>query len=186
MRALTLDELIGWQGRDINLEKKVLVSLSVAEAEKVLYSEARLLDQRRYSEWILMYTGDAVYWMPCWSSENQIGTSSQQSLSLLHLDRGGLETFVKRLLTGEAHMYEPAGRTNHMISNVMIAEDGGEGREAKVSCKWLMQVYRRNIQELFGGELEYTLRYEGDRWKIAYKKVILLNDWIERGQLPLV
>ena len=160
--------------------------MNVAEAEKVLYGEARLLDQRQYSEWLQMYTEDAVYWMPCWFSENQIGTSSQQSLSLLNLDRGVMEIFVKRLLTGEAHTYEPAGRTNHMISNVMITEDAGEGREAKVSSKWLMQVYRRNVQEFFGGELEYTLRYEGDRWKIAYKKVILLNDWIERGQLLLV
>ena len=163
----------------------------VRDAEKLIYTEARLLDQRLYSEWLQLYTRDATYWMPCWSSETQLASSaalnSQSSLSLLHMDRSGLETFVRRLSTGEAHTYEPAGRTNHMISNVLVLEERPEKSEAKVSCKWLMQVYRRHVQELFGGELEYTLRYETDhQLKIVHKKVVILNDWIERGQLLLV
>jgi 3-phenylpropionate/cinnamic acid dioxygenase small subunit len=180
------DELIGRRSADVRPETTGLVRLNVVDAEKLLYSEARLLDQRRYSEWLQLYTTDSVYWMPCWASENQIASTAQQSLSLLNLDRKGLETFVKRLLTGEAHTYEPAGRTNHLLSNVMILDENGDGSEAKVSCKWMMQVYRRSVQEIFGGELDYVLRREGDSWKIAYKKVVVLNDWIERGQLLLV
>jgi benzoate/toluate 1,2-dioxygenase beta subunit len=170
----------------LELEKTSLASLNVSDAENLLYSEARLLDQRRYAEWLDLYTADSVYWMPCWFSEDQIAASPQENLSLLYFDRAGLETFVKRLLTGEAHTYEPPGRTNHMLSNVQVLEQANEKNEARVSCKWLMQVYRRRLQEFFGGDLEFVLRFEGDRWKIAHKKVVVLNDWIERGQLLLV
>ena len=44
---------------------RIMARLSRPEAEDILYSEARLLDERRYDDWLAMLTADAVYWMPC-------------------------------------------------------------------------------------------------------------------------
>ena len=34
------------------------------EIEQFLYAEAELLDQRRFNEWLDLFTEDARYWMP--------------------------------------------------------------------------------------------------------------------------
>ncbi|HWM76977.1 MAG TPA: aromatic-ring-hydroxylating dioxygenase subunit beta, partial [Methylomirabilota bacterium] len=34
------------------------------EIESFLYREADLLDERRYEEWLELFTEDAHYWMP--------------------------------------------------------------------------------------------------------------------------
>lgn len=34
------------------------------EIEELLYREAELLDERRYEDWLDLFTEDARYWMP--------------------------------------------------------------------------------------------------------------------------
>lgn len=38
--------------------------LLVRQIEEFLYAEAELLDQRRFREWLDLFTEDARYWMP--------------------------------------------------------------------------------------------------------------------------
>ncbi|MEM8662420.1 MAG: hypothetical protein AAGF35_16165, partial [Pseudomonadota bacterium] len=35
-----------------------------AECAALLHFEARLLDQKRYEQWLDLYTDDAIYWIP--------------------------------------------------------------------------------------------------------------------------
>ena len=39
--------------------------MSDSDIEKFLFREARLMDEHRYDEWLALWTGDAVYWVPC-------------------------------------------------------------------------------------------------------------------------
>jgi 3-phenylpropionate/cinnamic acid dioxygenase small subunit len=36
----------------------------IREVEQFLYREARLLDERRFHEWLELFTDDVRYWMP--------------------------------------------------------------------------------------------------------------------------
>ena len=36
----------------------------IREVEQFLYREARLLDERRFHEWLTLFTDDVRYWMP--------------------------------------------------------------------------------------------------------------------------
>ena len=36
----------------------------IRQVERFLYREARLLDERRFHEWLELFTDDVRYWMP--------------------------------------------------------------------------------------------------------------------------
>lgn len=153
-----------------------------SEAEELLTREALLLDEQRYDEWLDLYTSDAVYWMPSWANDSETVTDPHRELSLIYLTRAGLEDYARRAKSGEAHAFL-AVRTNRLVSNVRLGARLDDGWQ--VFAKWLMQEYRSGEQQIFGGSFEYCLRRVDGAWKIAFKKVILLNDWIRRGHLVL-
>jgi benzoate/toluate 1,2-dioxygenase beta subunit len=150
--------------------------------EALLFREARLLDAGDYRGWLDLLTADVVYWVPSWQSETEQVTDTDRDVSLLLLDRAGLEDYVARALSGHAHVLDPPGRTDRLVTNVMV-DDPAEG---VVHSKWLLHLYRRQHQEIFGGSCEYRIRQEGRHLRIAAKKVVLTNDGIRAGFLPLV
>ena len=40
------------------------VALSRQQAEEFLYREARSLDERRFEDWLELFTADGLYWLP--------------------------------------------------------------------------------------------------------------------------
>ena len=74
---------------------------STIEAVKAfLYKEARLLDDRRFDEWIECYHPDSQYWMPAWDDNGELTEDPQREISLIYYDnRGGIEDRVFRIKT---------------------------------------------------------------------------------------
>lgn len=161
-----------------------MASVDRGEIENLLYREARLLDERRYQEWLNLYTPDATYWIPSWRSEATTVDKVDHDLSLVYLDRAGLEDYVTRWQSGHAHVVEPPPRVSRLLSNLLVEAD--DAAEPRVLCKWLMQLYRNDVQEIFSGDCEYRLRAEDGRYRISFKKVVVLNDLMRRGHLLLV
>lgn len=164
---------------------KKLQSFEKEEAESFVYKEAKLLDEGKYSEWLRLFTDDALYWVPTWSSDSQV-VNSPNELAHLYLDKNWLQKFVERILTGNAYTYEPAPRTTRYISNVMLGGVTEKHGDQQVFCNWLMHLYRNNVQEFFGGTMEYHLRRSGKETFISFKRVTLINDLISKGQLILL
>jgi 3-phenylpropionate/cinnamic acid dioxygenase small subunit len=157
-------------------------SLTRAEVEDLLYREARLLDERRYEEWLDLLTEDIRYWIPSWDSEQVLVDDVTTDISLLYYERPTLLDYVARTQSGDAHVLDPAPRTDRYITNVIIADaDAGI-----VQAKWLLHQFRRRAQDIFGGDIEYTVRREDDVLRIARKKVVLTNSSLDRGYLPVV
>ena len=67
--------------------------LLVREIEEFLFHEARLLDQRRFEDWMALYTDDATYWVPAKPDQQ----SPIDTISIYYDDRRMMETRVKRL-----------------------------------------------------------------------------------------
>ena len=38
--------------------------LLISRVEQFLFQEARLLDERRFEEWLSLFSDDGVYWIP--------------------------------------------------------------------------------------------------------------------------
>lgn len=146
----------------------------------LLYREAMCLDERRWSEWLALYTEDAEFWVPAWDEEGKPTEDPLSQLSLIYYNRrAGLEDRVWRIQSGLSPASSPLLRTCHLITNIRLL-DVANGH-AKISSHWQVQIYRPEKQQSFAyfGFYEHVLRLDDEQLRIAKKKVILLNDVIE-------
>ena len=140
------------------------------QIETFLYREARLIDEHRYDEWLSLWTDDGTYWVPC----NQDDTDPARQVSIIYDDRVRLGDRVERLKSGAAWAQEPKSRMRRVISNLEI-EAGAHG-EISVACNFMLVELRRHVQNLWAGRTVHRLRPEQGSLKIAYKKVMLVNN----------
>lgn len=145
-------------------------NLSRSEAENILYREARLLDDRRYREWLEMFGEDASYWIPC----NGEGTDPEREITLVYEDLPRLRDRVDRLASGMAHAQTPPSRTKRLISNVEVGDSTEDA--ATVSSAVILYELRRGRERVFAGRYEHSLRRVEGNWKIATKKAVLINN----------
>jgi benzoate/toluate 1,2-dioxygenase beta subunit len=140
-----------------------------------LFQEARLLDERRFGEWLELYAPDAEYWVPsAWQQQ-----SAKDHVSLFYETVQLLRMRVDRLENELSPLDTPKSRVNHFLSNVTV-EDGAEltARAHLLYCE-----YRREEQRWFAGRSSWRLRPEGTSFRIAAKRVDLLNADQDGGHL---
>lgn len=151
------------------------------EVELFLYKEARLLDERRLTEWLDLLADDLHYWMPIrrnikfgdWDLE-----FSDPESEISYFDEGKdiLQGRVRQINTGVHWAEEPVSRFEHLISNVEVV--GIHGDEVRVNSKFFC--YQNRLQDevqLFVGRREDTLRRDGDTgFKVARRKIILAQN----------
>ena len=54
----------------------------ILEVQQFLYREAHLLDQRRFDEWLALFTTDVRYWMPVVTTPDaDRGPSARKTIS---------------------------------------------------------------------------------------------------------
>jgi len=143
------------------------------EVRLFIEREARLLDQRRYEEWVAMFLPDARYWVPV--SLDQ--PSPQAGPSHFHDDIQVLMVRTHRLANPRAFAAEPAPRTVHIVSGVAFEE---EGEDIVATSSQIMLEYRNRgnydaDQRLFGGQVTHRLRREEGTFRIANKRIDLIN-----------
>jgi 3-phenylpropionate/cinnamic acid dioxygenase small subunit len=152
------------------------------EVEEFLYREAELLDDRRYEEWLDLFTDDVRYWMPMRRNVPHDETErefTREGMDVNWFDEGKetLARRVQQILTGIHWAEEPPSRICHMISNVQIqtaSPDGPAPTEIAVKSRFL--VYRNRVEtetDLLVGKREDLLRRVNGGWKIARRKIVL-------------
>jgi len=144
-----------------------------------LYREARLLDDRQWEAWLACYAEDVTYWMPAWDDDDQLTDDHQTQISLMYYpDRGGLEDRVFRIKTERSGASMPEPRTSHNVTNVEVLADRGDEVDVRYNFHTLNHRYKTTDQ--FFGTMFVTLRKAGDDFLIAYKKIVLKNDYIRQ------
>ena len=145
-------------------------TLDRSQAEDLLYTEARLLDEGRYTDWLAMLTEDASYRIPCSGD----GGDPRNEISIVYDDRARLRDRIERLGTGLAHAQSPPSKTRRLVSNVQI-EESADGL-ARVVSSFILYELRRKHDRVFAGRYDHELRFVDGRWKIASKKAVLVNN----------
>ena len=139
--------------------------------ETFLYAEARLLDERRFRDWMALFAEDGTYWVPATADQD----SPFNQVSLFYDDRALMKTRVDRLEHPRIHIQTPPSRTAHLIGNVMLdAADDATG-DYTVSSTVMMVEYRDEQQRLFAGRQIHRLRRAADGFRILQKRVNLIN-----------
>ena len=147
-----------------------MARLSRTEAEDFLYAEARLLDDRRYREWLGIFTADATYWLP----SNGEGVDPKREVAIIYDDVARLSARIDRLASGIAHAQSPPSRTKRLVANVQV--EAAEENTATIVSALILYELRRGRERIFAGRSEYRMRHEDGRWKAAAKKVVLVNN----------
>jgi 3-phenylpropionate/cinnamic acid dioxygenase small subunit len=148
--------------------------------EDFLYHEARLLDTQRYEEWLELFTEDATYWVPL--EHNQ--ADPFETSSLVHDDRTLLELRVKQARHPRAHARLPLARTVHQVSNILILEE--TARVTRVSSTLQLMEWRQEKQRVWGALVEHELRRAGEGFRIARKRVDLVNSEAELDGIAIL
>jgi benzoate/toluate 1,2-dioxygenase subunit beta len=144
--------------------------LDRGRVEDFLYLEARLMDTHAYDAWLALWTDDALYWVP--SNDDDI--DPERHVSIVYENRARLEDRIARLKSGAAYAQDPKSRLSRVVSNVEIEETSSG--ELLVHSVFNLTTLRRRRMDIFAGRSIYRLRSDGDSLKIAYKKVLLINN----------
>jgi 3-phenylpropionate/cinnamic acid dioxygenase small subunit len=162
------------------------------EIEQFLYREARLLDERRFHDWLQLFTDDVRYWMASRSNRYprhskaiaildparyvEDDTGREDELAILDETKETLAARVARLDTGMAWAEDPPSRTRHFISNIEV-EPGESEAELRVYSNFIAYRSRAESEEdFYVGARRDVLRRDvnpGGSWKIAHRRLTL-------------
>jgi 3-phenylpropionate/cinnamic acid dioxygenase small subunit len=166
----------------------------VREVEQFLYREARLLDDRRFHDWLTLFTDDVRYQMN--GRGNRYPRSSkaiaildperyvdddvarEDELALLDETKQSLSGRVARLDSGMAWAEDPPSRTRHFVANVEIeaGDPNGENGDGEITVYSNFLVYRSRAeteQDFYVGARRDVLRRVDGAWKIAQRRLVL-------------
>jgi len=173
---------------------------ALREVEQFLYREARLLDERRFREWLELFTDDVRYWMGARSnryprtskaisilSPNRYvedDKTREDELSIFDETKETLSGRVARLETGMAWAEDPPSRTRHLITNIEVA--GETGAELTVYSNFIVYRSRAETEQDFyvGARQDLLRRVEGGL-KIARRKMTLDQNVLSAKNLSI-
>jgi biphenyl 2,3-dioxygenase beta subunit len=146
------------------------------EIEQYYYTEAALLDDRQYEEWLGLFAEDAHYWMPIrrtvTSNELDKEFSAPGGMAFFDDDRMMLGARVKKLATGYSWSEDPPSRTRHLVTNIRIVRD--DAGELGVDTNFHLYRTRLNSEEdHWIGSRKDVLRRTPDGLKIVTRHIFL-------------
>ena len=152
---------------------------TVEAAERLLFREARLLDERRYEEWLELFTEDGIYWLPMHQED---GNDPATSISIIYDDAERRAERVYRTLHTPVLDQSPPSRTLHVVSNVEVDPELVDGA-ARVWCVQMIAEMRPGgpgqaglgDPRWFAARCEYRLKLDDGEWRIALKRVALID-----------
>jgi benzoate/toluate 1,2-dioxygenase beta subunit len=148
-----------------------LAGIERAPIEQLLMHEARLLDERRFRDWMELFTDDGSYWVPAVPNQE----SPFDQASLFYDDRDLMRTRVERLEHPRIHVQTPPSRTAHLVGNVLIEQVDAAKGEVVVGSTVIMVEYRDEAQRVFAGRQHHRLRRDGASFRIVQKRIDLIN-----------
>lgn len=136
---------------------------------RLLEREARLLDERRFDEWLALYVPECLYWVP-----GTPGGDPRREIAVAFDDRRQLEGRLYRLGTGYAWSQIPASRTARLVANVEVFATERAG-ERMVRSTFLLAEHRAGETRTLAGAYAHRLVERDGAWRIAVKQVNLLE-----------
>lgn len=143
------------------------------EIEHFLYQESRLLDERRYQEWITLFTDDSTYTIPVqvnreddaeWETRSRAFDDTKQTLQIR----------VDRLGTEYAWAERPPSRVRHFISNVIVEPTSDLDEFSTLSNELIYRSRGEDTRyDLISARRVDRLRRSAAGWRIARRWVSL-------------
>jgi 3-phenylpropionate/cinnamic acid dioxygenase small subunit len=142
------------------------------DIEAFIHDEVRLLDDRRFEEWMELFADDGIYWVP--TTPGQI--NPERTVSLFYDDKNAMKARITRLRHPRIYVQSPPSRTRHVVSGFRVEKADLPPGERVISSSFIMLEYRQGYeQRIFGGQYLHRLRLGEERLRIVLKRVELIN-----------
>ena len=148
---------------DVGVETRLAV-------EWFLYRQAEILDEKRWDDWLALFTEDGRYWMP--AEEDQ--EDGEGVPNIFWEDLEIMKMRIRRNTHPRAHSQSPQNRLCHVVSNVIVESedpDGGVIVRSRFHCAEYLRYDVRN----FTGRYRHYLKKAPDGYRIALQRVDLVN-----------
>jgi len=145
------------------------------QIEQFLFLEARLADEGAYDGWEALWTDDGVYWIP--ANGDDIDPTSQ--MSILFDNRSRIALRVRQLKHDKRHAQNPRSRLRRLLGNVELLDGDPAHTEAGdvvVGANFVIYESRQRGTTIWAGRSEYRLRLVDGAWRMAGKKVMLVDN----------
>lgn len=151
--------------------------------EQFLYREARILDERRFNQWMELLAADLVYRMPTranpegksrgerWSVEDEL--SSDDELGFFEDTKQTIMGRVMRFGVGRAWAEHPPSRTRRLVTNIEVESLPSEGELRVFSNFQLYRTRRETETHLYVGQRQDRLRRRAESFEIVERRVVL-------------
>ncbi|MFO1425765.1 MAG: aromatic-ring-hydroxylating dioxygenase subunit beta [Steroidobacteraceae bacterium] len=142
--------------------------------EDFVYTEAALIDDRRFEEWKNLFAADGQYMIVTPDTPDPENASPENTLFLVADDQTRLALRIKRIVDGNAHAEYPPSKTRHCVSNVRFSANGS----GEVTVRANFITWRSRLDEIvcFPGHVVYRLVRGGDSFRIREKRCIIDTD----------
>jgi biphenyl 2,3-dioxygenase beta subunit len=146
------------------------------EVEQFLYTEAAMLDARRYRDWLGLLDPGIQYWMPIRRTVMQSNLDKEFTkpgdMAFFDDDFELLEMRVRKLEAGSAWSEDPPSRSRHFVTNVRVVAI--EGDDITVEACFCLYRTRLNTEvDTWTGRRVDVLRRDGDSFRIARRHLFL-------------
>ena len=138
--------------------------------EQFLYRQAELLDDKRWQDYIELFTADGVYWMPPEPSH----TTWEGMPAIFAEDKNLMTVRMNRVLHPDAWSQRPLWGTNHVVSNVMIESEKPNGDVVARSRFHMLELRRDDVRHFAGSYVHHLKRTQGG-YRIKLQRVDMTN-----------
>ena len=167
--------------RDVQLPRIDLDYIKLYhEVHQFLSYEALLLSERRYDDWLTLFTDDAVYEAPIRVTRERGAAWEFSPTGRLFDDtKETLAVRIARLNTEYAWAEDPPSRVRYYLSNLLLtATDAGSLEAARdVTARYNVLVIRTRGElpdiEFVSTHRHDRLRRTEDGWKIAHRTITI-------------
>jgi 3-phenylpropionate/cinnamic acid dioxygenase small subunit len=144
------------------------------EIEQFLFLEARLADEGDYDGWEALWTDDGVYWIP--ANGDDIDPTTQ--MSIIFDNRSRIALRVRQLKSDKRHAQNPKSRLRRILGNIEVldADAVAVGGDLVVGGNFFVYESRERGTTIWAGRTEYRLRCVDGTWRMARKKVMLVDN----------
>jgi benzoate/toluate 1,2-dioxygenase beta subunit len=146
-------------------------SETLREIEQFLYRQSEILDERRWLDFVDLFTADGVYWMPAEPEQ----TTGEGVPAIFHEDRNLMTVRAKRITHPRAWSQAPMWGTSHLVSNVVIEEQNSATGALVVRSRFHLMEFRRDASRHFAGSYRHHLLPAADGYRIKLQRVDMVN-----------
>ena len=154
------------------------------DIEQFYYTEAELLDDGRFTDWLDLLEEDLDYWMPTRTNrlrrQQALSVASRGEAAYYDETKQSLAWRVRRFDSGMAWAEDPPSRTRHLVTNVAAhhvdpAQHPGF-TEDDLLVRSAFLVYRNRLEReenVFAGRRTDILRRRPEGLHVARREILL-------------